>query len=183
MCLGVVAKESVFRDNKNLVESKIWLSTLDSRTTPLICGVRDGLEYTLDNEPVGHGYNWDAGPGRIHWNCRSTSIPKLKGVPYTAPRPAIEAGKNYKRGDRFTNRGTVRKLSKSARDKGIYSSQIKTTRSKYEGWLRTQSKENIDYVSDILGSKKKAQLFRDGASLADLGALSPVTNPLSSAAI
>jgi len=176
---AVEAKESVFNLNPDLVESKIWVSTLDSRTTPLICGVRDQLEYTLKNEPIGHSFSWDGGPGRIHWNCRSSSVPKIKGVKFTAPRTSIDAGENYKRGDNVTRTGRVRKAGKGEREKGLFDINIRTTRTKYEGWLKEQSRKNIDYVSDVLGSKDKARLFRDGkATLSDLSSLSPVANPL-----
>lgn len=54
------------------------------------------------------------------------------------------------------------------------SSQI----SNYEFYLLEQSKKNLSFVADILGSKQKARDFRDGkVTLADLGALSPVVNP------
>ena len=171
------AKESVYNLNSDLVESIIWVSTLDSRTTPLICGARDGAEYTVkDKEPIDHPYSWDGGPGRIHWNCRSSSVPNIKGLNKASPRPSVVAGENYKRGDNVTRTGRVRKPTKVARDKGTFKGEMRTTRTRYEGWLKEQSKTNIDYVSDILGSKKKAQLFRDGKiTLKQLGAASPVS--------
>jgi hypothetical protein len=176
---AVEAKESVFNLNPDVVEGRVWLSTLDSRTTPLICGVRDEKEYDNNLDPVGHGISWDAGPGRIHWNCRSTSIPKVKGVSFVAPRPSVGAGKDYARGDNKTRTGKVRKPSKKNIDDGTFKRQIKTTRTKYEGWLRDQSRHNIDYVSDVLGSKEKARLFRDGKkTLLQLSAESPVANAL-----
>lgn len=177
---AVESKEAVYKINPDIVEAKIWVSTLDSRTTPLICGVRDGLLYDQNDEPIDHGLPWDGGPGRIHWNCRSTSVPKIKGVKFTAPRPSVGAGDNYKRGDNKTRTGRVRKPHKAAREKGIFEVNIKTTRTRYEGWLKEQSKHNIDFVSDVLGSKEKARAFRDGTeTLSSLGALSPVANPLS----
>lgn len=174
------AKENVYKINPNVVEAIVWISTLDSRTTPLICGIRDGLLYTTDYEPIGHGEPWDAGPGRIHWNCRSTSAPKIKGIDQKAsPRPSIGAGDNYKRGDNVTRTGRVRKPHKKAREDGVYKIDMRTTRTNYEGWLKGQSKSNIDFVSDVLGSKEKARQFRDGiVTLDDLKLKSPVVNPL-----
>jgi hypothetical protein len=174
------AKNAVFQRNPELVEAIIWISTLDGRTTPNICGIRDGLEYTLGHEAIEHGISWDAGPGRIHWNCRSSSAPRLAGIdPGQSERPAIGPGKKYVRGDNTTSTGKVRKNTKKLREEGIIKVQQKTSRTHYEGWLREQSKKNIDFASDVLGSKKAAQAFRDGkVTLAQLGAQSPVTNPL-----
>lgn len=180
------AKEKVYQLNPDVVESIIWVSTLDSRTTPLICGVRDGLEYTVkDKDPIGHGEPWDAGPGRIHWNCRSSSAPSVIGVPQSnGPRPSIGAGKNYERGDNKNRRGKVQKPTKKAREEGKFKINIKTQRTKYEGWLRDQSRHNIDFVSDILGSKKKAQMFRDGkVTLGELGLKSPVSRAINKSQI
>lgn len=175
---ATVAKENVFNLAPDIVEGKYWVSTLDGRTTPLICGVRDGKEYTLDNEPVGHYHTWNGGPGRIHWNCRSTSIPKIKGFKRSiTPRASVVAGENYTRGANKTKTGRVRKAWKDAREKGIFKTEMRTTRTQYEGWLRSQSRKNIDYVADVLQSKEKAIAFRNGeVSLADLERQSPVAN-------
>lgn len=175
------AKEGVLQANPKLIEAIQWISTLDARTTPLICGIRDHALYTLDYEPIGgHGMSWEGGPGRIHWNCRSSSAPKIRGVKEpTIQRPSIGAGKNYTRGDNTTSTGRVRKPTKDAREKGIFSADMKTSRTSYEGWLKAESKKNLDFVSDILGSKEKARAFRDGtATLSQLGSLSPVVNPI-----
>jgi len=42
--------------------------------------VRDGLQYSADGKhtPIGHKVPWGAGPGRLHFNCRSVSVPVLK---------------------------------------------------------------------------------------------------------
>lgn len=70
------AREATWKANDDLVKGVQWVSTLDDRTTPQ-CQVRDGLEYTLDYEPRGHSVPWGDGPGALHWNCRSTSVPVL----------------------------------------------------------------------------------------------------------
>jgi hypothetical protein len=65
--------------NKDLIKATQWLSTIDMRTSD-ICMVRDGKQYTPDasHKPIGHSLPWLSGPGRAHWNCRSTSVPVLK---------------------------------------------------------------------------------------------------------
>jgi hypothetical protein len=121
------SREELFQYNPDIIEGKEWVSILDVRTTPLICGIRDGLLYDNNNQPIGHSEPWDSGPGRIHFNCRSTFIPKLKDVNITGARPSIGAGKEYERGDKYTNRGAVRKPTKDNREKGIFKIDQVTT--------------------------------------------------------
>lgn len=159
-------KSDFFDENDELMDGKIWLSTLDVRTTPFICGPRDGLRYTNDNEPVDHSYSWESGPGRIHFNCRSTWVPEITGVSIAAPRAAVEAGDNYEQGDKYTSRGKVRKPTKKNRDDGIYEIEQYTTRTKYEGWLRRQP---TDYVTDAFnGNRDLARQFKGGSSLSEV---------------
>lgn len=64
--------------NADLIKATAWLSTLDNKTSA-ICRIRDGLHYTPDtHKPIGHHVPWGEGPGRIHFNCRSVSVPVLK---------------------------------------------------------------------------------------------------------
>lgn len=64
--------------NADLISSVQWVSTLDGRTSSG-CRARDGLKYTTtDHKPVGHKMPWSGGPGRLHWNCRSSSSPVIK---------------------------------------------------------------------------------------------------------
>jgi hypothetical protein len=61
-----------------MVKAVQWVSTLDTRTSE-ICRLRDGLQYTTDtHKPIGHKVPWLGGPGRAHWQCRSSSVPVLK---------------------------------------------------------------------------------------------------------
>jgi hypothetical protein len=66
-------RERFYEANAKLVASVQWVSTLDNRTSPM-CRLRDGLQYTQDtHKPIGHSVPWGAGPGALHWCCRSTS--------------------------------------------------------------------------------------------------------------
>jgi hypothetical protein len=72
------AKEYVYDTNADLLAAVVWTSTLDTRTT-VQCQVRDGLRYTVkDKKPIGHDVPWLAGPGNLHWGCRSSSRPETK---------------------------------------------------------------------------------------------------------
>jgi hypothetical protein len=157
-----------------MVEGKVWRSVLDVRTTADICGVRDQAEYDRDNNPVGHSNPWGAGPGQMHFNCRSIQIPKLTGVKVSVKRPSVGAGKEYTRGDNTTNRGTVRKPTKPNREKGIYKIQQKAAGTNYESWLRTQK---TDFVADALGSADKAKAFKAGEALSTITS-NPLGTPL-----
>lgn len=164
------ARNAVIDANDDLVEGKVWMATLDVRTTANICGVRDQKLYDKNNNPIGHDYLWGDGPGRIHFNCRSVPIPKLEGVEIGVARPSVGSGENYKRGDKTTNRGTVRKPTKANRDKGIFKKENKSPKTNYEKWLKSQ---NTDFIADALGSVEKAKAFKNGASLDSL-----VSDPL-----
>lgn len=73
------ARQLTYDANADIVKALKWVSTLDSRTSPM-CRVRDGLHYTatVPHKPVGHKVPWGDGPGRLHFNCRSVSVPVLR---------------------------------------------------------------------------------------------------------
>lgn len=72
------AREATYDENADLISALEWSATLDTRTSPW-CIVRDGLKYTpKEHRPMGHTVPWLEGPGKIHWGCRSTSVPVLK---------------------------------------------------------------------------------------------------------
>lgn len=71
------ARQQFFKANEDLIAEEQWVSTLDNRTSET-CQIRDGLLYTaVDHDPVDHKIPWGEGPGLIHWNCRSTSVPVI----------------------------------------------------------------------------------------------------------
>jgi hypothetical protein len=77
-------RDRFFEDNNDVLESQMWLSTLDSKTSE-ICIARSGKRYTIGDrpKPIGHLVPWctqhGCGPGRAHYNCRSTGIALLPG--------------------------------------------------------------------------------------------------------
>lgn len=73
-----VAQDSAMEANADLLKALQWSSTLDLRTSAP-CRIRDRLLYTPgDHKPIGHKVPWLAGPGRLHWRCRSGQVPVLK---------------------------------------------------------------------------------------------------------
>ncbi len=73
------ARNATAQANADIIASVDWLSTLDGKTSEA-CQIRDGLHYTLDHKPIGHHVPWLAGPGALHFNCRSTSTFTLKSA-------------------------------------------------------------------------------------------------------
>ncbi|AZD07560.1 NAD+--asparagine ADP-ribosyltransferase [Pseudomonas chlororaphis] len=74
------ASDKAFEANSDIISHVEWMSTLDTRTSTT-CRIRDRLPYTLGTYlPIGHKIPWLAGPGRIHWCCRSTKLPILKSA-------------------------------------------------------------------------------------------------------
>lgn len=64
--------------NGSLFRGERWISTLDTATTPE-CIDHDQHLYAIgSHEPLDGGPPWGAGPGNLHWGCRSTSVPELK---------------------------------------------------------------------------------------------------------
>lgn len=171
------AKQQTLDANADLIEEYIWLSTLDGRTTVHICGIRDGKRYDADFKPIGHSLSWGDGPGRIHFNCRSSYIPKLIGqddLRSTIERPAIYAGKEYQEGDNKTRTGKIRKPTKANREAGYFNvKQVKGTTT-YEDYLRRQK---LSFISDVVGDKETAQKFKNGQlSLFDIAMLGKETD-------
>ena len=61
------ARQTVWEQNGDVVEGYRWLSTLDSKTTP-ICRSYDGKVFGVGEGPL----------PPAHINCRSTTVPELK---------------------------------------------------------------------------------------------------------
>jgi hypothetical protein len=90
-------RDAVYKTQADIVASILWVSTLDARTTDL-CRIRDRLRYAQNEagryRPLGHKVPWLSGPGRLHWQCRSSSAPVLKSwkeLGLTDPSPSVRA--------------------------------------------------------------------------------------------
>ena len=62
-----VARETVYQANAGIIKGEIWVSTLDSKTSPE-CQQLDGKQFKLGSGPY----------PPIHFNCRSVRLPILK---------------------------------------------------------------------------------------------------------
>lgn len=72
-------RDRFMEGNSDLIKAQVWTATLDSRTSE-VCRPRDGKQYqpVSPYKPIGHSLPWLGGPGRAHWNCRSTAVPVVK---------------------------------------------------------------------------------------------------------
>jgi SPP1 gp7 family putative phage head morphogenesis protein len=129
------ARQATYEQNDSLIKALMWVSTIDLRTT-VDCSTRDGMTYTVDtHEPIDHSLPWGAGPGNLHWGCRSTSSPVLKT---------------------FRDLGIdVDEVPKSTR--ASLDGQIAQDTT-FEGWL---SRQSVERQNDNLGVGRAA-LWRDG---------------------
>lgn len=75
------AQQMIYEDNNDIVEGYIWISTLDGRTSQT-CRSLDGKTFKLGHGPV----------PPIHINCRSSTIPKLKGIDLLAETTRASKG-------------------------------------------------------------------------------------------
>lgn len=73
-----VGREKMYADNSDIIKAIKWSATLDTRTS-IWCITRDGHLYDPEtHDPMDGGPPWLEGPGKLHWGCRSTSVPVLK---------------------------------------------------------------------------------------------------------
>jgi SPP1 gp7 family putative phage head morphogenesis protein len=138
------AHDAFYAKNSDVLKGLKWSATLDLRTTPQ-CRIRDGKLYTPEtHKPIGHEIPWGAGPGRLHWRCRSASIPVVKSNKELGiDLPDLE----------------LRNKSRASMDGQV---PPDTT---YGDWLRKQSAARQD---EVLG-QTRARLMRDGKlDLADM---------------
>lgn len=127
------AREDTWQANADIVKASQWVSTLDNRTTQT-CRLHDGHTYSLDDHrALDGGPPWGAGPGRIHWNCRSTSAPVLKSW-------------------RELGLSGLPESTRASMDGQVPASMT------YAEWL---AKQPMDRVEDILGPTR-AKLYKQG---------------------
>lgn len=133
--MASATRDRVYEANADIIAAVKWLSTLDSRTSEM-CRIRDGLKYSNEtHKPIGHSIPWGAGPGRLHWNCRSTSTPVLKSW--------RELGIDIDEIDAST---------RASMDGQVPADMT------YSEWLKKQNAERQD---DVLGPTR-GKLLRDG---------------------
>lgn len=142
--LAGIANDNMVSANEDVIGKVVWVATLDTRTTSQ-CRIRDGKAYTpIEHKPIGHKIPWGAGPGRVHWNCRSsqTFVTKsFKELGLDIPEATLKNGK------RATIDGQIPQ---------------ETT---YGQWLK---KQPLDRQVEVLGKTRAALLRKGGLKLEDM---------------
>lgn len=132
---AATAREQFASANEDVVKAVRWVSTLDSKTSAP-CRIRDQLTYTAgSHKPIGHKVPWLQGPGRLHFNCRSTDAIVTKswrelGIPVDEMTPAQRASMD---------------------------GQVPADMN-YADWLKRQSRERQEQVLGV----ERARLLREG---------------------
>lgn len=136
-------RDKFFEDNSDLIKAEQWVSTIDLRTSEP-CRIRDGLQYTPgEHKPIKHSIPWLAGPGRLHYCCRSSACPITKSWAELGGADLPDFGPK----ERASMDGTV---------------PAKVT---YPDWLQRQSAARQD---EVLGPTRGALLRRGGLKVADM---------------
>ena len=161
--LSAQARDRTFKANHDVIEAVEWIATLDGRTTVDICAPRDGMLYTVNQEPIDHGLPWDGGPGAIHWQCRSVSAPKIRGQ-----KDIERAGLDFNKETTSHAKSTVRfdKDTKTVVGKGVRNpdavrrgaGQMYAPKTTYGEWFASQP---AWFQKNVLGTKRYGD-YRSG---------------------
>lgn len=137
------ARNKSFEANSDLIKGYLWIATLDNKTSAP-CRVRDHKQYNKAYQPVGHSIPWGAGPGALHFCCRSVATLILKS--WEELGSVIDVPE-FKPSERASMDGAI------------------PAETDYATWLAKQSADRQD---DVLGPTR-GKLMRDGnLSLADM---------------
>lgn len=131
------ARERTAQANEDLIKERLWLSTLDNLTSPM-CIVRDHIRYTMKQPimPVVKGDPpYGAGPGKLHFRCRSVETWILKSWDDMAPG------------------GDVSKRTRASLDGQV------PEKMNYRQWL--EERASIAVQDEVLGIVR-AELLRNG---------------------
>ncbi len=142
--VAATGQDLIAKKNTDIIKGVRWTSTLDLRTSEK-CRIRDNKLYTADtHKPIGHSLPWLSGPGRCHYNCRSTQTQVLKS--WKEMGIDMEGDPNF------------------ASTRASLDGQVPADKS-YATWVKQQSAER---QNEILG-ETRGKLMRDGGlSLQDM---------------
>jgi hypothetical protein len=157
------ARDDVLEENSDVIQAKIWSSTLDGRTTP-ICQANDGKGTPVGDNELPPDIEPLTPPGitpPAHFNCRSTMIAYIDGVGLVGKRPSVS--------DTRTRNSREADFAAEARETGVPIQDIRDAwaeenvgrvpaATNYNDWLGTQSAK---FQDEVLGPTR-GKLFRDG---------------------
>lgn len=147
-----IVKDKVLSENSHIIKGLVFTAILDSRTSN-ICSSYDGLVQTADRVTV---------RPPLHWNCRSTLVPILKGKQELLESPS----------------GLLNHTALESVDDNLLNG-LAPIKEDFGTWLRRQP---MEVKLRHLGSEEKVALLEEGTlSLKDF--FSGQGNPISLAAL
>lgn len=162
------ARNEFHKSNQDVIDSVIWSSTLDSRTSSP-CRIRDGRKYTLGAyKPIDHALPWGAGPGRYHWNSvvEGTLITTERGL---IPIESVVIGDSV-----LTHKGRFQAVT-SLRSKKCDSGVVRVVHTKSGGILRATDDHPVLTVFGgwkFVGALELGdEVFSDPKSLCEVGSI------------
>ena len=162
------ARSYVWDANSDIITARIWVSTLDGRTSA-ICRARDGHGTAVGDNPLPEGVQplkpADAKPP-AHINCRSVMVAYIDGVGLLGNRPTVT--------DTRTRAKREVDFRRIARETGKPIQQVRAdwagrnvgrvpSSTNYQDFLTRQP---AAFQDEVLG-KTKGKLFRDGGLKVD----------------
>lgn len=157
------ARSYVWDDNSDVIQCRIWHSTLDGRTSA-VCRARDGLAAPVGDNELPPGLQAlvpaNATPP-AHVNCRSVMVAYIDGVGLLGNRPFVR--------DTRTPDGREIDFRAQAKEEGRDIADVRSdwaaknigrvpASTNYQEFL---SRQSPDFQDEVLG-KTKGKLFRDG---------------------
>jgi len=150
----------MYEENSDIIKGIEWLSTLDTRTSP-ICRALDGQSWYLPDFKLWRATRKFPGYPPAHWNCRSTTTPITKSF-----EELMEPGGNKKLAKELD------KPDKTAQRAALDGTVPKSTN--YDQWLKQQPPE---VQKEVLG-EKTYQLWKDGKITSTKQLIDRSGNPL-----
>lgn len=151
MQVANAVRQETYKKNSDIINGIQWLSTLDTRTTP-ICRALDKKQFDMQLNPIGHSIRYPGCPA--HWGCRSTCLPIIKSYSELSnedsplPKDKIrQLGEKVPIGERATMGDPV------------------SGDMNYNDWLLIQSPET---QQEILGKKRYQLWSNNKLDMADL---------------
>ncbi|RQP10030.1 MAG: hypothetical protein EAS51_09910 [Microbacteriaceae bacterium] len=162
------ARNYVWEANSDVITARIWVSTLDGRTSA-VCRARDGHAAPVGDHPLPEGIPAlvpaEAKPP-AHINCRSVMVGYIDGVGLLGNRPFVVDTRNRRRRE-IDFRAEAKRTGKSIQDirrewsdRNVGRVPAATT---YQDFLKRQP---ASFQDDVLG-RTKGKLFRDGGLTVD----------------
>lgn len=162
------ARDLVWQENADITQARVWVATLDGRTSP-ICRARDGQMAPVGDNPLPEGSVVlsppDARPP-AHINCRSLLVAYIDGIGLVGNRPTVV--------DTRTRNKREVDFRKLAKQQGKTIQQVRSewaaatvgrvpAATNYQQFL---SRQSASFQDQVLG-RTKGRLFREGGLTLD----------------